>query len=587
MAFYYGENKLATTNVRLSELYELKGVNMNTDKTTNMRLAANGSNTQGSHLGPGINYWLSIYNGWGASDDRQGLDGMNSPNFSQGNIALSWLRGADWKWTPFQWASSSKNGNAFPSSLHSTTNIYDSVSPPFWALGNYFFFYFYAMDRPTNKMRRPAAHYITGVRRTISSTNYIYIAVGKVTINSSGGSGFNTVSGPNNTANFAAVNGVVGPLNLGMGEGAPYNEGLDLGGSTQHCLFYRNNSNQNKVRVVTTNTDYTTSNPTVSVGSEQGGTNHGNPIPAHGVLNMGKGTAWCGYHRGANYQRVQYVNWTSGTTFSTIGSTLLRSMGSSTTVSGTGHMIKISDEMALWFYPRRSGNTSGASRLIAVIPIYSNGSNKVPTLRGSTTEIDTYDIGSISTQDCSAAVGSSNAQRVVWGIIVWNESSAGSDSPKVMSWKYDTSSNNMAFQTSNILTLSTSFTGTESYRMKTGIKCLGYNSDLNVNYYELIIPMGNTAGGGATQVIISQDANSTGNGDLTQVSNTTNYLQNTNARLIGQQTWYDYAQHDNRGWYIGSESNIPNPGIMGMIYPYVDDSNVAKIAAIEWSVTVQ
>ena len=584
MAFYYGKNKLGTTNVRLSELYQMKGVNSNTDKITNMRLAAKGSNTEGSHLGPGINYWQSIYNGWSQSDVRLGLDGINSPNNNAGNYSLSWIREADWKWTPFSWASSSKGGNAYPYNFHSTTNIYDSVSTPNWALGAYFFFYFYAMDRPTNKMRRPSAHYITGVRRTISGTNYIYVAVGKVTINSSGGSGFNTVSGPSNTANFAAVNGAVGPLNLGMGEGAPYNESLDLGGSTQHCLFYRNNSNQNKVRVVTTNTDYTTSNPTVSIGSEQGGTNHGNPIPDHGVLNMGKGTAWAGYHRGGNYQRVQYVNWTSGTTFSTIGSTLLRSMSSSTTLQGAGHMIKISDEFALWFYPRRSGNTSGAARLIAVIPIYSNGSNKVPTLRGGTTEIATYDIGSISTQACAAAVGSSDTDGTVFGIVCWAETSAGSNSPKVMPWKYDIVNNNMTFQTGNILTLSSAFSGANTYRMRTGIKCLGFNGDLN--FYELIIPIGDSGGGGVTQVIISQEAAAAGSGALTQVENMTNYFQNTSARIVGQQTWYDYGIHDNRGWYIGSESNIPNPGIMGMIYPYVDSSNVAKMAAIEWRVTV-
>jgi hypothetical protein len=582
---YYLTNKINTTNVRLSELYEMKGVNTSQDKTTNMRLAAQGSNTEGSHLGPGLNPWQSINIGFGFSDDRLGLDGMNSPNYSGGNIQLSWIREMDWRYTPFRWGNSKAGATAYPRDIAGTTTIYDAVSPPFWAIGNYLFFYFYAMDRPTIKMQRPSANYITGVRRTISGTNYIYVAVGRIA-GAGGSGGFGTLGTPNSTANFAGVNGVVGPLNLGQGEGAPYNESSDLGGSTQHCLFYRNTSNQNKVRVVTTNTDVTTSNPTVSIGSEQGGTNHGNPIPDHGVLNMGKGVAWCGYHRGANYQRVQYVNWTSGTTFSTIGSTLLRSMSSSTTISGTGHMIKLSDEFALWFYPRRSGNTSGASRLIAVIPIESSGTNRVPALRGSTTEIATYDIGSISTQDCSAAVGSSDDGDHVYGIVCWSETSAGNDCTRVMPWKYRISANSMTFQTGNILDLGTALNGTNTYRMKTGIKCLGYNPDENRNYYELIIPQGDASGGGANQVIISQNAANSGGGALTVELTQANYFNDTSVRIVAQQTWYDFAQHDNRGWYLGYSNTIANPGLMGMIYPYIDSSNVAKYKAVHWEVTV-
>jgi len=585
---YYLTNKTgagSSNNVRLSELYEMKGVNTSQDKTTNMRLAANGSNTQGSHLGPGLNPWQSINYGFGPSDDELGLDGMNSPNFTQGNIKLSWIRNMDWRYTPFIWGNTKTGATAGPRTIVGTTTIYDAVSVPNWALGNYFFFYFYAMDRPTVKMQRPSANYITGVRRTISGTNYIYIAVGSITA-AGGTGGLGTLGAPNNTVNFAAVNGALGPLNLGQGEGAPYNEGLDLGGSTQHVLFYRNTSNANKVRVVTTNTDVTASTPTVSIGSEQGGTNHGNPIPDHGVLNMGKGVAWCGYHRGANYQRVQYVNWTSGTTFSTIGSTLLRSMSSSTTLQGAGDMIKLSDEFALWFYPRRAGNTSGAARLIAVIPIESTGTNRVPALRGSTTEIATYDIGSISTQDCGAAVGSSDTVGYVYGIVCWSETSAGNDCTRVMPWKYRISTNTMTFQTGNILNLDATLDGANTYRMKKGIKCLGYNPGENRNYYELIIPVGDSSGGGVGQVIISQNAADSGGGGLTVELTQANYLSDTSARIVAQQTWYDFAQHDNRGWYLGYSGNIANPGLMGMIYPYVDSSNVAKYKGVEWEVTV-
>ena len=156
----------------------------------------------------------------------------------------------------------------------------------------------------------------------------------------------------------------------------------------------------------------------------------------------------------------------------------------------------------------------------------------------------------------------------------------------VMSWEYDIVNNTMTFHTGTIFTLDAGLTGTNSYRMKTGVKCLGYNTDNGNNYYVLVIPQGDASGGGANQVIIEQDATTAGSGDLSVTLTQADYFSDTTVRLVAQPCWYDYAQDDNRGWYLGYSGTIDNPGKMGMIYPYVDSSNVAKIIGAEWDVTV-
>jgi hypothetical protein len=567
MALYYGKNKLSTTNVKLSELYQLKGVNIDQDKPSNMRLAAQGSNTEGAHLGPGLNPWISIYNGWVSTDPRLGLVGINSPITTTNQPSLSWVRGGDWKYTPFLWFSVGIGGSTRSITLNSDVNMWDSVNSPGWSQGKYCGTYFYATADPGLKLVLSDANYIAFSQRVIGGTNSIQIGVGNLTCAGVMGS----PSAPYATTSFAGVNFQVAPLNLGQGDDTPYNTGQSLGSSTQHVCHYRNNSAQNKARVITTNTSHTAT-PTISAGAEQSPTNRGNPVFTHGCLNMGKGAAWAGFHRGANYQRVQYAYWTSGTTFSTISDLLVTSRSSSNTLHH-GWMVKLSDEQCLWFFPRRNGNTSGSSRYISVTALYANGSSKTPVVRGSS-ELAGFDIGSISTEGVAAAVGSSNRSDIVWGIVGWAETGSGNDSYNIVSWKYTISTNTLVFQTGGQYVSDTSYTGTNAYRMHAGIKCLGWHEDENVNFYEIIIPLGDAAGGGVGRLIMEQNADDGGTGVLTEREWTGNFLSDTTVRVMGQQHFFGWGHNDNRGWFIDA---ISSPAELGEIYPFVDSSNVLKM----------
>jgi hypothetical protein len=566
MALYYGINKLGTTNVKLSELYQLKGVYIDQDKPSNMRLAAQGSNTEGAHLGPGLNPWISIYNGWGTTDARLGLVGINSPITTTNQPSLSWLRGGDWKYTPFLWYSD--GGSLANITLNSTVTMWDGVNAPGWNQGKSFGTYFYATADPGLKLVLSDANYIVFSQRVIGGTNSIQIGVGYLTCSGVMGS----PSAVYANTSFAGVNFQVAPLNLGQGDNTPYNAGQDLGSSTQHVCHYRNNSAQNKARVITTNTLSSVA-PTISAGAEQSPTNYGNPVFSHGSLNMGKGAAWAGFHRGASYQRVQYAYWTSGTTFSTISSMLVSSRSSSNTIQASGWMVKLSDEQCLWFYPRRNGNTSGSGRYISVTALYANGSDKAPVVRGSS-ELTGFDIGSISTEAVAAAVGSSNRGDIVWGIVGWAETSSGNSAYNIVSWKYTISTNTLVFQTAGKYVTSTSYTGTNTYRSHAGIKCLGWHADENVNFYEIIIPLGETTGDGVGRLIMEQDASDAGTGALTEKEWTGNFLSDTTVRMMGQQHFFGWGHNDNRGWFIDA---ISNPAELGEIYPFVDSSNILKM----------
>ena len=567
MALYYGNNKLGTTNVRLSELYELKGVYRDQDKPSNMRLAAQGSNTEGAHLGPGLNPWISIYNGWGSTDARLGLVGINSPITTTNQPSLSWLRGGDWKYTPFLWYDKGTGGSTNRITLNSAVTMWDSVVAPGWNQGKNFGTYFYATADPGLKLVLSDANYIIFSSRVISGTNSIQIGVGSLACAGVMGS----PSSPYATTSFSGANFQVAPLNLGQGDDTPYNTGQSLGSSTQHVIHYRNSSAQNKARVITTNTIYA-STPTISAGAEQSPTNRGNPVFTHGGLNMGKGAAWAGFHRGANYQRVQYAYWTSGTTFSTLSDYLVTSRSSSNTLYH-GWMVKLSDEQCLWFFPRRNGNTSGSARYISVTALYANGSSKAPVVRGST-ELAGFDIGSISTQAVAAAVGSSGRSDIVWGIVGWAETGSGNSAYNIVSWKYTISTNTLVFQTGGQYISDTAYTGTNTYRMHAGIKCLGWNADENVNHYEIIIPLGETTGGGVGRLIMEQDADDAGSGTLTEKEWTGNFLSDTTVRMMGQQHFFGWGHNDNRGWFIDA---ISTPAELGGIYPFVDSSSILKL----------
>ena len=574
---YYLLNKTGTTNITSATLYELKRVNTIVDKPSgsgkDIRMGSQGSNTSGSHLGPGLNPWQGQKVGIGGTQDDAGLMGFNSPSNTSAQSSLSYLREYDWKYNPNTWGGDSYN--AFYSNDGPEVNLFPEVRNPGWNQGKYANIWFYSIDTPADGMSLSKFNFITGQQTNESSTNKIRLATGVIT--TSGGS-VSTVAG-GASASFNGSNFSFAPANIGQGEGTPYNESSELGSSTVVINHYRNNSNQNKARVVTLNTNYTTS-PTISIGAEQSPTNRGNPVFSHGAINMGKGTVWAGFHRGANYQRVQYANWNTGTTFSTISDLLVSSRSSSNTLHH-GWMVKLTDELALWFYPRRSGNTSGSSRLIAVTALETSGASKIPSVRGST-ELATHDIGSISTQACSAAVGSSDTAGTVYGIVAWSETTAGNDALNIMSWKYVVSTNTMTFETGKIHTTDTSYTNTNTYRMHVSIKCLGFHSDENKNYYELVIPQGIPTGGGATLLTIEQSATATGGGSITEtgVLDPGNTNLPTDAITFGQHSFLNYPT--GRQWFLNS---VPGDyiGKTWSLYCYRKTDGTFRAKALGWT----
>lgn len=548
---YYLINKTGTSDISSHTLYQLKRVNTIVDRPTgsgeDVHIGSQGSTVSGSHLGPGLNPWQSQYLGIGSTNANAGLMGFNSPFNTLAESSMQFLREYDWKFNPNSYGERGVQ-LAFYDATTSAVQIFPEVRSPQWNMGKTAQIYFYAIDSPGNGMALTNMNFIVALQRTVSGTNKMGIDVGYVT---NTGNNINTISSYADTT-FDVSNGTLVPLNIGQGEGDPYNEGSELGSSTQFVCHYRNASAQNKARVITVNTNYSAT-PSVSAGAEQSPTNRGNPVFTHGGVNMGKGAAWAGFHRGGNYQRVQYAYWTSGTTFSTISDLLVSSRSSSNTLNH-GWMVKLTDELALWFYPRRSGNTSGSSRLIAVTALETSGAGKTPVVRGST-ELATHDIGSISTEACTAAVGSSDTAGTVLGVVAWAENSSGNSALNIMPWKYVASTNSMTFETTKIHVTDTSYTGTNTYRMHVGIKCLGYMADEGYNYYELDIPQGEASGGGVTQLLIKQNAAASGGGAIseTDVLDVNSSAYPTTAQVVIQQSFLNYPT--GRIWFLGS---VPN-----------------------------
>lgn len=575
---YYLLNKTSTTNITSATLYELKRVNTIVDKPSgsnkDIRMGSRGSNTSGSHLGPGLNPWQSYNLNIGSSDANAGLMGFNSPFNTSAQSAMSYLRSYDWKYNPNTWGSSTQTG--WYGDEGPGVDLFPEVRSPGYNHGKYSSIIFYAIDSPGNGMSLGNMNFLTGQITTESGTAKYRLATGTVT---TGGGDVQSV-GTGASASFDSSHGMFAPANIGQGEGTPYNESSELGSSTAFIMHYRNNSSQMKARIITVNTNYSSS-PTISLGSEQTLTNYGSPVYAHGAINMGKGTVWAGFHRGANYQRIQYGNWNSGTTFSTLNSLLVTSRSSTNTLF-QGWLVKLTDEQALWFFTRRSGASSGNARVIAATALEASGSAKIPVVRGST-ELRTYDIGGTYTQACSAAVGSSDTAGTVYGIVAWAETSSGNNSLNVMSWKYVISTNSLTFETSNIYTADESYTGTNTYRAHIGIKCLGFNSDENANYYELAISQGETSGGGARFVTLKQDARDTSNGGLTEtgtVAPGNNGIPSTSA-YITQQSFLNYST--GRQWFLDS---VPNgySGKTWSMYGYRTDGGSWSVKTLSWNI---
>ena len=589
---YYNLNKIGQTDVSLTELYKVKGINLDQDRNSDYHQTSYASATSGSQLGPGLNPWQS----YTADIDGQttteqlGMIGFNQKYEWGGTtlpeVKLSNLRGYDWKYHPGVWGTRGNAGvdSGLGTNTTNVVSIQSNMQSPGWNQGKYNHLYCYAGSDPSSSPFVPIYwNWIQHWRQTVGSTATLQITVGRVLATGTGNQA--VISDPVyvTQASIPGSNAQLVPLNIGQGGGQPYNELLNMGGTNQFVLHYRNSSAQNKARVVTVNQTFQTT-PTVSIGAEQDPGNNGNPVFAHGGVNMGIGSGWAGIHRGASYQRIQYANWTSGTTFNTLSSYLVASRSSSTTLY-PGWMIKLSDELAMWFYPRRSGNTSGSARMIAASVFETSGTAKVPVLRG-VADLATFDIGSISTESCSASVGSSDTEGTVWGIVVWSENSSGANATKIMSWKYVVSTNSLTFQTGTILSVSNSASGTNTYRMHTSIKCLGYNDgDNQKNYYEVLIPLGNSTGGGISRVIVEQDAAASGSGTLVEESfqgpSSTEF--GTTARVIGQHTFMNYP--GGRNWPFSALSRGYSSTTWSL-YPWSDSSNNLKMMGTEWETTL-
>ena len=590
---YYNLNKIGQTDVSLTELYKVKGINLDQDRNSDYHQTSYASATSGSQLGPGLNPWQS----YTADIDGQttteqlGMIGFNQKyTWNVGTflpeVRLSNLRGYDWKYHPGTWGTRGNAGvdSGLGTNTTNVVSIQSNMQSPGWNQGKYNHLYCYAGSDISSSPFVPIYwNWIQHWRQTVGSTATLQITVGRVLATGTGNQA--VISDPVyvTQASIPGSNAQLVPLNIGQGGGQPYNELLNMGGTNQFVLHYRNSSAQNKARVVTVNQTFQTT-PTVSIGAEQDPGNNGNPVFAHGGVNMGIGSGWAGIHRGASYQRIQYANWTSGTTFNTLSSYLVASRSSSTTLY-PGWMIKLSDELAMWFYPRRSGNTSGSARMIAASVFETSGTAKVPVLRG-VADLATFDIGSISTESCSASVGSSDTEGTVWGIVVWSENSSGANATKIMSWKYVVSTNSLTFQTGTILSVSNSASGTNTYRMHTSIKCLGYNDgDNQKNYYEVLIPLGNSTGGGISRVIVEQDAAASGSGTLVEESfqgpSSTEF--GTTARVIGQHTFMNYP--GGRNWPFSSLLRGYSCTTWSL-YPWSDSSNNLKMMGTEWETTL-
>ena len=590
---YYNLNKIGQTDVSLTELYKVKGINLDQDRNSDYHQTSYASATSGSQLGPGLNPWQS----YTADIDGQttteqlGMIGFNQKyTWNVGTflpeVRLSNLRGYDWKYHPGTWGTRGNAGvdSGLGTNTTNVVSIQSNMQSPGWNQGKYNHLYCYAGSDISSSPFVPIYwNWIQHWRQTVGSTATLQITVGRVLATGTGNQA--VISDPVyvTQASIPGSNAQLVPLNIGQGGGQPYNELLNMGGTNQFVLHYRNSSAQNKARVVTVNQTFQTT-PTVSIGAEQDPGNNGNPVFAHGGVNMGIGSGWAGIHRGASYQRIQYANWTSGTTFNTLSSYLVASRSSSTTLY-PGWMIKLSDELAMWFYPRRSGNTSGSARMIAASVFETSGTAKVPVLRG-VADLATFDIGSISTESCSASVGSSDTEGTVWGIVVWSENSSGANATKIMSWKYVVSTNSLTFQTGTILSVSNSASGTNTYRMHTSIKCLGYNDgDNQKNYYEVLIPLGNSTGGGISRVIVEQDAAASGSGTLVEESfqgpSSTEF--GTTARVIGQHTFMNYP--GGRNWPFSALSRGYSSTTWSL-YPWSDSSNNLKMMGTEWETTL-
>jgi len=479
---YYVKNQTSNTDVSLKDLYRVKGVNLDYDKTNNFRLSPYASNTEGSHLGPQFSPWLSYLFGFGF-DDAEGMmvefndpDGYDSGTQTRPGSKMSHFRNVNYRYTPWAWGRNAIGPAvaSFGGRSVTTDDLLDDAaqSPGYTAIGQ---LKWYALERDGVHYEIMGGNWISLHRR---STSNIELNVGDIASISSGiPSQYELYT----STTFAALNGSIALANVGQGDGDPYNEAGQLGSSTQAIVAFRNTSNVGQYRVITLNTN-ASSTPSISVGSAVTFSNQGGSmvfLHQPNGINMGKGIAWSMAHRGANYIKIFYAQ-LSGTTVSNENAYTAVSFGATATLQTGGSLVKISDECALIISAHRNGASSGNSRRIVAhtLGVTTNGS---PSTRSSF--LTSYDWGATDTQHVTSAAGSSPTNGIVWGLSVYQRSG---DQTYFMPWEYRTSTDSFSFYSAGQIG-DASANSTDGYRMKHSVMHLGYNPDTERNYYHVVV----------------------------------------------------------------------------------------------------
>ena len=564
---YYVKNQTSTGNISLRDLYKMKGVNLDYDKTNNFRLAPYGSNTEGSHLGPSFSPWLSVAFENGADSNRGFMIEFNDPDgvgFGQSNPSskMSSFLNVNYRYTPWKWGDRAPGDAPIAQygSQITTNDLIDDAgqSPGYGGTGQ---LKWYALERDGSHYAIMGGNWVSLHRR---STENIRLTVGDIASISGGiPSQYELYA----SSTFSAKNGSLALANIGAGDGDPYNEGGQLGSSTQAIVAFRNSANQSQYRVVTLNTD-SSSTPSISVGSANTFSNQGgNPVFSHqpNGINMGKGIAWNMAHRGGNWIRIFYAK-LNGTTVSNQNGINAATLSSTTTLQNGGGLIKISDESALVIGAHRNGASSGNARRIVAhsLGVTTNGA---PSVRSSF--LASYDWGATDTQHVTSAVGSGDLDGTVWGLSVYQRSG---NSTYFMPWSYRASADSFTFESAQLAS-DTGANSTDGYRMKHSVIHLGFNPVTLNNYYHVVIAGNN----GDYHYNVAQNIENGGALDFTQRIG----ILNTSWRRSS----YSLVGHENAmGSYLDGGINSEYGGkiypISGIVY---DTSNNVYTTGILYS----
>lgn len=555
MAFYYVKNQVASTNISLRDLYRIKGVNLNEDKTSDFRLAPYASATQGSQLGPGVNPYLSAFYGEAGNGIYGGMIEFNDPNGTPSpgtNPAshMSHVRNANFKWTPWAFGTGASGTNT--TTVYRKTsvdNILDSAAlAPNWAHRP--FIKWYAINSDDINMSTPNANYLAYNRRS-TTTARLYVGrlddTGLVDTGNLYG-----IVGVNYVDIGSMGHGTIGLNNVGTGDGVPYNETDRRGGSTYATFSYRNSSSVGQFRVVTLNQNYSAT-PTISVGAAVTYNNQGGSMLFfHGPcsINMGKGVQWSVGHRGANFVKIYYTRLT-GTTVNAHNGYTLFSLTSTNTIQSYGSLVKISDESAVLITPHRNGASSGNSRRISAHTFYANGTGKIPTLRASFKA--SYDWGSTDTVSCASAVGSSDTDGTLYGLTVWARS--GTSTCYFISWEYIPSTDAFQFFGTSVISDPTGYQ-TNTFQAPHSVVFLGYDDSTATpyNYYQVSFGGDN----GNYMYTIEQMASVGDFGDLTISEEIGDWYRNNMTRIYQEPISWEGGMP----WFVNKPvaNNYSGPG---------------------------